>query len=100
MQDFEGEVAELFAFLGRSLDVFARVGIEELKPQSGADGADEGSLFWFVDDVAVRSGASEGGKVADERVEFLVVGVGFKAEAILERDGKGVDEVQSGHFGE
>ena len=81
--------------------MFARVGGEEFETEVGGgffECKDAG--FGVGGGVGVGRRAGEGGEVADERFEVLVVGVGFEAEAVLERDGEGADEVQRGQFGE
>lgn len=100
MQDLEGEVPELLAILVGALDLFARVGFEELEAEVAADPFEAFRGGCRRGCVGVRGGAGEGGEVGDEGAEVIVVGVGFEAEAALEGDGEGVDQVQGGQFGE
>ena len=99
MEDFEGQVAETFPILAGALDVFARVGFEEFETEVGSDDLEEG-LLGHRGSGPVGRGAGEGGEVADEVGQVVVVAVGFEAQSVLEGDGEGVDEVQSGQFGE
>lgn len=100
VEDFEREVAELLVVLVGALDLLARVGFEEFEAQVAADPFDfaVGGGCWGFG--GVRGGAGEGGEVGDEGGEVVVVGVGFEAEAALEGDGEGVDQVQRRQFGE
>ena len=99
VQDLEGQVAELLAGCVGALDVFAGVGFEEFEAEVLAVAFDEG---WLGDSRwgGGGGGGGVGGEVGDEGAEVIVVGVGFEAEVMLEGDGEGVDEVQSGQFGE
>ena len=38
--------------------------------------------------------------MGNERLEVIVIGVGFEAELVFEGDGEGDDQVESGEFGE
>ena len=99
VQDLEGQVAEFLAGFVGAPDVFARVGFEEVEGELLAVSFDEG---FFADGRWVREGGGrgEGGEIGDEGGEVLVVGVRFEAEAVLEGDGEGGDEVQGGYLGE
>ena len=99
VQHFEREVAEFLAILVRALDVFPRIRLEELEPEVGTDGFQKGPVGFF-DCVRVGCCPREGGQVAHERRQVVVVGIGLEPEAAFERDGEGVDEVQSGQFGQ
>ncbi len=100
MEDLEGEVAELFVVLARALEVLARVGLEELEADGGADGLEKLLLGRFDHVVASGRGAGKGIKVADEVGQIVVIGIGFEAEASLERDGVCVDEVERRQLGQ
>lgn len=100
VQDLEGEVAELLAVLVGALEMLAGVGFEELEAEVAADPFEFTHGGYYRGSVGVRGGAGEGGEVGDEGGEVVVVGVGFEAEAALEGDGEGVDQVQGGQFGE
>ena len=98
-EDFEGQVAEFFALLVGALDLLPGVGFGEFEAEVVADcfPEREGRV---VDGVGVGCGAGECGEVRHERFQVVVVGVGFKAESVFERDGEGVDEVEGREFGE
>lgn len=100
VQDLEGEVAEFLAVLVGALDVFPRVGFEEFEAEVAADCFPEGLVVRLREGVGVGGGAGEGGEVGHERLEVVVVGVGFEAESSFQGDGEGVDEVEGGEFGE
>ena len=102
VEDLEGQVAELLAGAVGALDLLARVRFQELEAQVAAeDFQGGGGLFFLREAVGVGGGgAGKGGEVGDERGQVVVVGVGFEAEAALEGNGEGGDEVEGGEFGE
>ena len=79
MRNLEGQLAEFFAVLVGALDVSAGLGFEEFETQVGSDGLEIG-LGGFGRGVGVGRGTGEGGEVADERGQVVVVGLGFETE--------------------